>query len=80
MKPRRPPPPNGPWLSTRDWRRAMRIAIERGLSPTERQALMVKLARVRAPAEAPPRLRLLQGGGGARSHPISPSSATRKSA
>lgn len=64
MRPIRPPPPKGPWLSTKSWRRAMRIALERGLSPAERRALMARLARVRGEAEVPPqRLRLLQGGG-----------------
>lgn len=71
----RPPPPQGPWLSRRDWRRAMDIAIRRGLSRAERRELMSRLARVRGGAEgSPPRLRVLEGGAPVASGAASPRS------
>jgi hypothetical protein len=54
----------GPWLSRKDWRRAMRIAIERRLSRPERRELMQRLARVRGGAgRSLPRLHLVAGEG-----------------
>ncbi len=60
----RPPPPEGPWLSTKHWRRALALALERGLSAPERRALFSRLARERGVGAARrfPRLRLLGAG------------------
>lgn len=71
----RPPPPQGPWLSSKDWRRAMDVAIRRGLSRGERRELMSRLARVRGGTEAAPRaprLRVVPGGGAVASGPPAP--------
>ncbi len=57
------PPPKGPWLSWKDWRRGMRVAIERRLPANERRALLARLARVRhGLASAAPPLRVIKGG------------------
>ncbi len=70
--PTRPPPPAGPWLSTKDWRRSLRVARERGLSRAELRELQARLARVRAgapPPRAAPLLRILPGGAPAAAPP-----------
>lgn len=62
--PPRPPPPEEPWVSRKDWRRALAIAIERRLTKAEARELLARLARVRRGAEHPPaspRLRLVRG-------------------
>ncbi len=61
----RPPPPEEPWVSRKDWRRALAIAIERRLTKAELRELLARLARVRRGAEPPPaspRLQLVRGG------------------
>ena len=58
------PPPKGQWLSWNDWRRGMRIAIERRLPADQRRALLARLARVRRGAAGPPPLRVIRGGEG----------------
>ena len=63
--PGRPPPPEEPWVSRKDWRRALAIAIERRLTKAELRELLARRARVRRGAEPPPaspRLRLVRGG------------------
>ena len=70
-----------PWLSTKDWRRSLRIARERGLSTEELRSLQARLARVRVGApRLAPALRVVQGGRSAGAGPSAPSPGPRRAA
>jgi hypothetical protein len=49
LRPRLPAPP-GPWLSRRDWRRALALYVEGRLSRSEFEQMKERLARVRTGA------------------------------